>query len=83
MISFLSNLLTTILGFLGDFLPDDPFESFIQANDSLQLALGWLNWFVPVGDFLLVFGAWVAALGVWIAVRLAMGKVIGIADKLV
>lgn len=83
MLDFLNGLLRGIVGLLNSFLPNSPFSSFITGSETLSRGLGYLNWLFPVGDCLVIFGAVLAALVVWICVRLGMGKFSDIAEKLV
>lgn len=83
MLSFLGELLQGILGFLGSFLPDSPVQDWIDSVEMLQQGLAWLNWIFPVGDCLAFFVLFLGLLVVWAAVRFAVGKATGIADKLV
>lgn len=45
-------------------LPLSPFKEFIADFAELPY-LGWLNWFFPVGDCLVVMGVWLVAVGVF------------------
>lgn len=49
---------------LLDLLPLSPFQEFISDFASLPY-LGWLNWFFPVGDCLVVMAAWLVAVGLF------------------
>lgn len=49
---------------LLDLLPTSPFQEFISDFASLPY-LGWLNWFFPVGDCLVVMGVWLGAVGLF------------------
>lgn len=49
---------------LLDLLPLSPFQEFIGNFSSLPY-LGWLNWFFPVGDCLVVMLAWLGAVGLF------------------
>lgn len=82
MLSFLAGLLRGILGFLSGVLPNSPFQDVISGIDNLQLGLGWLNWVMPVGDCLLIFGLWLTAALVWAAVDFALNKATGVVDGL-
>ncbi len=56
-------LISTINVFLA-FLPDCPFEKYIQAtvdNDVLK----YINWFIPVQDFIAIGEAWLVSIGVF------------------
>lgn len=45
-------------------LPLSPFQDFIAEFQGLPY-LGWLNWFFPVGDCLVVMLAWLGAVGLF------------------
>lgn len=45
-------------------LPLSPFQQFINQFRGLPY-LGWLNWFFPVGDCLVVMLAWLGAVGLF------------------
>lgn len=45
-------------------LPLSPFQQFIDKFRDLPY-LGWLNWFFPVGDCLVVMLAWLGAVGLF------------------
>lgn len=59
-------------------LPLSPFTKFIEQFRSLPY-LGYLNWFFPVGDCLVVMAAWLTAVGVFYLYSIIMRwlKVIG------
>ena len=67
---------------MGDFLinvlPLSPFRGFIDSIGSFEF-LGWLNWFFPVGDCLMVLGAWVSVIAMFFLYSIVMRwlKVIG------
>lgn len=49
---------------VAEVLPLSPFQDFISEFSSLPY-LGWLNWFFPVGDCLVVMLAWLGAVGLF------------------
>lgn len=56
-------LINTVNVFLA-FLPDCPFEGYIAAtvdNDILQ----YVNWFIPVQDFIVIGETWLISIGVF------------------
>ena len=59
-------------------LPLSPFQDFIQYFKELPY-LGYLNWFFPVGDCLVVMLAWLGAVGLFYLYSILMRwlKVIG------
>ena len=52
-------------------LPLSPFQQFIDQFRSLPY-LGWLNWFFPVGDCLVVMLAWLGAVGLFYLYSIVM-----------
>lgn len=56
---------------LLDLLPLSPFQEFISDFASLPY-LGWLNWFFPVGDCLVVMLAWLGAVGLFYLYSIVM-----------
>ena len=86
MFGWLLNYLSTIVDFLGDTLPDSPFASVTQGmstNDIIQSALGWLNWFVPIGSMSALMAAWLLIALAWLAVTYFLDKATGVVDKLI
>lgn len=59
-------------------LPLSPFQQYIDQFRALPY-LGWLNWFFPVGDCLVVMLAWLGAVGLFYLYSIVMRwlKVIG------
>ena len=78
MLSFLSTLLSGILGFLNSVLPDSPFADVLQGAQDLQTGLAWLNWLVPIGDLLGIFVAYLAVLLLWAAADYVLSKANGV-----
>ena len=60
MASLLNQFLEWVLGLL----PTSPFQSFINACGDLPY-LGWLNWFIPVGQMVAIGEAWLVAVGLF------------------
>ena len=75
MISAILSLLNGILGFLAGLLPDSPFGTIVEGNESVLTAIGWLNWLFPVGQCLGIFGIWLGALLAWTAVNVVLDAV--------
>ncbi|WP_077612758.1 hypothetical protein [Clostridium sp. Marseille-P2415] len=53
------------------FLPDSPFQSFINQIDKIPF-LGYLNYFVPVAQIIAITQLWVTAIAVFYLVQLAL-----------
>lgn len=74
----LSSLWDLFAGFLGDILPTSPFRPFLDRFSDIPY-LGYLNWFVPIKEMLVVMLAWVTAVGLFYlySIVLRWVKVIG------
>lgn len=66
MLQLLVGIFSGLVGFLSGVLPTSPFQG-ITLPESVGVALGWLNWLVPVNDMLRVFAAWLVA-GIIVAI---------------
>lgn len=53
-------IFNTFKNTLMNFLPSDPFMSSIQQLQALPW-MGVLNWFIPVGEILTIFGVWIGS----------------------
>lgn len=70
MLSFLIGLLHGILDILNALLPTSPFASLASSLQGAEMGLGWLNWLVPVGGMLALFGAWLVAILAWYVAKM-------------
>ena len=62
-VDFIVGGLFTIIALLIGLLPDFSVLDYIDvSNPILTNALGWLNWFVPVGDLVVIASAWLACM---------------------
>lgn len=68
MIDVVLELVNGLLTLLNGILPSSPFSGLIESNENVITALGWLNWFVPISDLLVMFSAYLIALLAWQAV---------------
>lgn len=46
------------------FLPNSPFQSFIHSFSEIP-GLGYLNYFVPVGEMIAIGQAWLVCIGIF------------------
>lgn len=74
MVSALFGFLTGFVGWLVSHLPLSPFRTLVLGWDGIggyaaSDLLAWVNWFVPFGDMLVLFQAWLAAALVFVAVK--------------
>lgn len=62
----MKNLLDKFLQAVLSLFPLSPFREVIQELGSLPY-LGYINWFVPIGDFVKIGTVWLAAIAVYYA----------------
>ncbi len=62
----MKNLLDKFLQTVLSLFPLSPFREVIQELGSLPY-LGYINWFVPVGDFVKIGTVWLAAIAAYYA----------------
>lgn len=62
--SVMKELVTTFLDWVLKLLPTSPFTEFINAYSDIPY-LGWLNWFIPVGQMIAIGEAWLVAIGLF------------------
>ncbi len=60
-----------VLAFALSFLPDSPFQGFLDGLEKVPY-LAYLNWFIPIGDFLKILGVWCAAIGIFYIVSVIL-----------
>ena len=56
MLAAILGLFQGIAGWLTQILPESPFTN-MAIPEGMQQGLGWLNWFLPLGDMLALMGA--------------------------
>lgn len=64
MLDFMTSIIEKFLDWVLKLLPTSPFTSFIEACGNLPY-LGWLNWFIPVGQMIAIGEAWLIAIGLF------------------
>lgn len=62
MVEILDEFLSKVL----ELLPTSPFVAFIEACEELPY-LGWLNWFLPVGQMIAIGEAWLVSIALFYA----------------
>lgn len=72
-----------IFGWISNFFPENPFIGVVEILDDMRLGIGWLNWFVPLGEMLTLMSIWLAAIAAVIAVKIAINATASIASKVV
>lgn len=77
MLDGILSFLNGVIGFLASVLPESPFSSVLDSttelSETVHMALGWLNWFVPVGDMLGIFVAYLGVLLLIVAIDFFVG----------
>lgn len=62
MLEFIVGFFSDFVGWLVGALPASPFQGVLLGLSGDELVwLGWLNWCIPVGDFLDIFSVWLVA----------------------
>ena len=71
MIEWMMNFIQNVGQWLISILPTSPFRPWI---DQLQMPeyMGWLNWFFPVHQIVLVLTAWLSAIALFYAYSVIM-----------
>lgn len=64
MFASLKELLIVVSNTLLQFLPDSPFQSFLNAIVKIP-ALGYLNYFIPVGEMISIGQAWLGCIAIF------------------
>lgn len=56
---------------ITNILPRSPFAEFI--NNAQQMPyMSWVNWVIPFGDMLKVFGAWLGAVAIFYGIQIVL-----------
>lgn len=63
--------LFTVANTLLSFLPESPFQKFLKAMGDIP-GLGYLNYFVPVSEMVVIAEAWLAAIAVFYIYQLIL-----------
>lgn len=64
MFTFMKEILDKFLSFLLQILPTSPFAPLIDNLEQLPY-LGYINYFVPVGTYVKIGEAWLAAIALF------------------
>lgn len=81
MFSIISTFLRWFVGSALSILPASPFANF-SIDAGFPLALGWLNWIVPVGDILGLLDVWLLAAASWMLFKFLYRRMGGLANAL-
>lgn len=54
-------------------LPDSPFQVLkLYSSSSVGQWMGYLNWFIPIGTFLVILEAWLSAIAVYYVIQIIL-----------
>ena len=75
---FFTTIFNAFAELLKEVLPTSPFREFLDRFSEIEY-LGYLNWFVPVGDIIVVMELWLGAVSAYYLYSVVMRwvKVIG------
>jgi len=66
MLAWMKEILDKLLHSVLALFPMSPFLPAIQSLGELPF-LGYLNWFFPIGEFIVIGSAWLVAIGLYYA----------------
>lgn len=72
--SVVMKALSSMMSMVIDLLPDSPFRGFIDNIVSIPY-IGYLNYFVPISDFVAILTAWGTAIGLYYVVSAVLRTV--------
>lgn len=79
MYSFIINVLNALIRGLGKvcnvmfgLLPDSPFQTYIVDNVIMNKYIGFVNYFVPVGEMIVVLEGWLLAISAYYLVQIVL-----------
>ena len=64
MTKYIAELKNAFLSIVLKLLPLSPFEKYINELEDLPY-LGYLNWFIPIGDIIVIGTAWLGAITIY------------------
>lgn len=67
----IKNMVINLINVILAFLPDCPFESYINATVN-NTTLKYVNWFIPVGDIIAIGEVWLVAIAVFYIYQIAL-----------
>jgi hypothetical protein len=72
LINALIRGLGAVLGIAFGMLPESPFQKYLLQNDMIKQYVGYINYFVPVAEMLVVLEAWCFAIGVYYIIQIVL-----------
>jgi len=68
--SFISGTGDVLAGVIA-FLPHSPFTAYMNLSLNNTI-LGYINWFIPIGTFIAILEAWIAAIAIWYIIQIIL-----------
>lgn len=62
--AFMTEIINKFLDWVLALLPFSPFAKYIDELETLPY-LPYLNWFLPIGDFIVIGSTWLVSIGVF------------------
>ena len=75
----IADMINSVLSVVFSFLPPSPFKDMLDSMSDIEV-LQYLNWIVPVGDFLEIMIVWLAAIIVFYAYQVILRWLKAVAD---
>lgn len=79
MYAFIINVLNALIRGLGVvlkvvlyMLPDSPFQKYIIENDVIRKYIGFINYFFPVAEVIVILEAWTVAIASFYIVQVVL-----------
>lgn len=79
----ITGLLDSVFVWMVSVLPQDPFDTYLQAVTGLQTGLGWLNWMFPVHDAAVFFSLWIGTVTAYAASRRIVAGLLDVGTSIV
>ena len=70
--NWITDKLDTILSSILLLLPDSPFTGIIYDNPALEEVLGYMNYFLPISEILVILTAWLTAISIFYVYQLIL-----------
>lgn len=77
--TFISDICSSILGFICSILPDSPFTKFIDSIQNIPY-VNVINYFIPIDVFLTIAEAWLTCIITWYVFQLIYKVLAEVAD---
>lgn len=75
----LCKLVSSVLEWVINLLPDSTLSAMTSLPEGVSQYLGWLNWFLPIAEIIVMLAGWVSALLLYFLIAIVMKwvKIVG------